>query len=306
MENHIHCLKKSHIITKKISVTSIMKQFISIYLIVFSVFLFAQDSEMVEIETQDGNIFLGTIVEETDEGYQLKTQDGIIINVPASSVKSLNKIETASVEGQVWRADPNKSMYLFAPSAFPIEKHEAYCRDFCLFFPSYNRGFGNNFSLQAGAFVFPGMELDVVPIVLSGKFSLPQVGPARLAAGMMYVSVPLENSEFGAGLAFGSATIGNRFTHFTASLGWGYFRDGAEWEFANDPILVLAGNKRISNSFAVVAEYWLPPEVDDPSDLPIALSGRFIGRRIAVDIGGFFSKNMEGIPFPLINFTYHM
>lgn len=283
-----------------------MKHFISICLIVFSVFLFAQDSEMVEIETLDGNIFLGTIVEETAEGYQLKTQDGIIINVPTESVKSLNKIETASVEGQVWRADPNKSMYLFAPSAFPIEKHEAYCRDFCLFFPSYNRGFGNNFSLQAGAFAFPGMELDVVPIVLSGKFSLPQVGPARLAAGMMYVSVPLENSEFGAGLAFGSATIGNRFTHFTASLGWGYFRDGAEWEFANDPILVLAGNKRISNSFAVVAEYWLPPEVDDPSDLPIALSGRFIGRRIAVDIGGFFSKNMEGIPFPLINFTYHM
>ena len=283
-----------------------MKHFISICLIVFSVFLLAQDSEMVEIETQDGNIFLGMIVEESAEGYQLKTQDGIIINVPIESVKRLNKVETASVEGQVWRADPNKSMYLFAPSAFPIEKHKAYCRDFCLFFPSYNRGFGNNFSFQAGAFVFPGMELDVVPVVLSGKFSLPQVGPARLAAGMMYVSVPLENSEFGAGLAFGSATIGNRFTHFTASLGWGYFRDGKQWEFANDPILVLAGNKRISNSFAIVAEYWLPPEVDDPSNLPIALSGRFIGRRIAVDIGGFFSKNMEGIPFPLINFTYHM
>ena len=283
-----------------------MKHFISTCLIVFSVFLLAQDSEMVEIETQDGNIFLGTIVEESAEGYQLKTQDGIIINVPIESVKRLNKVETASVEGQVWRADPNKSMYLFAPSAFPIEKHKAYCRDFCLFFPSYNRGFGNNFSFQAGAFVFPGMELDVVPVVLSGKFSLPQVGPARLAAGMMYVSVPLENSEFGAGLAFGSATIGNRFTHFTASLGWGYFRDGKQWEFANDPILVLAGNKRISNSFAIVAEYWLPPEVDDPSNLPIALSGRFIGRRIAVDIGGFFSKNMEGIPFPLINFTYHM
>jgi len=283
-----------------------MKHFISTCLIVFSVFLLAQDSEMVEIETQDGNIFLGMIVEESAEGYQLKTQDGIIINVPIESVKRLNKVETASVEGQVWRADPNKSMYLFAPSAFPIEKHKAYCRDFCLFFPSYNRGFGNNFSFQAGAFVFPGMELDVVPVVLSGKFSLPQVGPARLAAGMMYVSVPLENSEFGAGLAFGSATIGNRFTHFTASLGWGYFRDGKQWEFANDPILVLAGNKRISNSFAIVAEYWLPPEVDDPSNLPIALSGRFIGRRIAVDIGGFFSKNMEGIPFPLINFTYHM
>ena len=72
------------------------------------------------------------------------------------------------------------------------------------------------------------------------------------------------------------------------------------------PILVLSGNKRISNSFAIVAEYWLPPEVDDPSNLPIAISGRFIGRRIAVDIGGFFSKDMGGTPVPLINFTYHM
>ena len=65
-----------------------MKHFISTCLIVFSVFLFAQDSEMVEIETQDGNIFLGTIVEESAEGYQLKTQDGIIINVHNKKINS--------------------------------------------------------------------------------------------------------------------------------------------------------------------------------------------------------------------------
>ena len=142
--------------------------------------------------------------------------------------------------------------------------------------------------------------------VLSGKFSLPQIGPARLASGMMYVSVPGQSTSFGAGFAFGSATFGNRFTHFTASLGWGYFRDENEWDFAEKPILVLASNVRVTNSFAVVAEYWLPPEVDDPTNLPIAISGRFIGRRFAVDVGGFFTKDMEGIPFPLINFTYHL
>ena len=283
-----------------------MKQILTICLFIFSVVLYSQNNQLVEIETKDGNIFLGTIIKESDEGIILKTQDGIQISVPSSSIKNLSKIETTEVEGQVWRADPNKSMYLFAPSAFPIEKQKVYCRDFCLVFPSYNRGFGNNFSLQAGAFVFPGMQFDNIPIVLSGKFSLPELGPARLATGMMYISVPGQSTSFGAGFAFGSATIGNRFTHFTASLGWGYFRDENEWDFAEKPILVLASNIRILNSFAVVAEYWLPPEVDDPTNLPIALSGRFIGRRFAVDIGGFFTKDMEGIPLPLINFTYHL
>tara|TARA_Y100001936_G_C16006889_1_gene631285 strand:+ start:375 stop:1229 length:855 start_codon:yes stop_codon:yes gene_type:complete len=283
-----------------------MKQILTICLFIFSVVLYSQNNQLVEIETKDGNIFLGTIIKESDEGIILKTQDGIQISVPNSSIKNLSKIETTEVEGQVWRADPNKSMYLFAPSAFPIEKQKVYCRDFCLVFPSYNRGFGNNFSLQAGAFVFPGMQFDNIPIVLSGKFSLPELGPARLATGMMYISVPGQSTSFGAGFAFGSATIGNRFTHFTASLGWGYFRDENEWDFAEKPILVLASNIRVLNSFAVVAEYWLPPEVDDPTNLPIALSGRFIGRRFAVDIGGFFTKDMEGIPLPLINFTYHL
>ena len=283
-----------------------MKQILTICLFIFSVVLYSQNNQLVEIETKDGNIFLGTIIKESDEGIILKTQDGIRISVPNSSIKNLSKIETTEVEGQVWRADPNKSMYLFAPSAFPIEKQKVYCRDFCLVFPSYNRGFGNNFSLQAGAFVFPGMQFDNIPIVLSGKFSLPELGPARLATGMMYISVPGQSTSFGAGFAFGSATIGNRFTHFTASLGWGYFRDENEWDFAEKPILVLASNIRVLNSFAVVAEYWLPPEVDDPTKLPIALSGRFIGRRFAVDIGGFFTKDMEGIPLPLINFTYHL
>mgnify|MGYP001456097665 CR=1 FL=1 len=44
-------------------------------------------------------------------------------------------------DGRIFRADPNKSLYIFAPSAFPIENKKSYCRDFCVFFPSYNRFF---------------------------------------------------------------------------------------------------------------------------------------------------------------------
>ena len=66
-----------------------MKQILTICLFLFSVIIHSQNSQLVEIETNDGNIFLGTIIEESDEGFKLKTQDGIQISVPISSVKNL-------------------------------------------------------------------------------------------------------------------------------------------------------------------------------------------------------------------------
>ena len=267
---------------------------------------------LIDIETKDGNIFLGTLLEETEDNYKIITNDGIEINVPKSSVKSFNAIATAEFGDEVWRADPNKSMYLFAPSAFPIENNKSYCRDVCLFFPSYNRGFGDGFSMQFGAFIIPEMDFSALPIIISGKYSLPTIGSTGLAtgitglaAGMMYVSFLGKDNSFGTGIAFGTATLGNRFNHFSASFGWGYVRNEDEWEFADEPMLVLAGNMRSSNSIAFVVEYWKFPNVD-VLDSPLMVSTRFIGRKFAVDVGTFLHKDNEGIPPPIINFTYHM
>ena len=68
-----------------------MKQILTICLFIFSVVLYSQNNQLVEIETKDGNIFLGTIIKESDEGIILKTQDGIQISVPNSSIKNLSK-----------------------------------------------------------------------------------------------------------------------------------------------------------------------------------------------------------------------
>jgi hypothetical protein len=56
---------------------------------------------------------------------------------------------------------------------------------------------------------------------------------------------------------------------------------------------------------AFVAEYWKFPNVD-ALDLPLMVSARFIGRKLAVDVGTFLFKDMEGIPLPILDFTYHM
>ena len=293
-------------------------------ILITTVILFSQDKSFnpenstfidetfnsVEIETNDGNILLGQLIEETDNYYKLLTLDGISIELPKSKVKEIQIIETLVRSGSVFRADPNSSMYFFAPSAFPIGDNSKYCRSFCLVFPSYNRGFGDNISIQAGAFVFPSIEFDMVPLVLSGKYSFPSLifkNKMKMAAGAMYISMPVDQGEsISSGIAFVTSTIGNNFTHASFALGWGFVSEDAEWDFSSDLMLNFAGNYRLNNSLGILGEFWMFPEIDIV-DAPIMLASRFIGRKLSVDLGFITTLQMfnEGVPFPLLNFTYH-
>ena len=296
-----------------------MRYFSLFYLIIFLSLLFSQEvsdkslAKMVEIETKDGNIFLGNIIEQDDKHYKLETKDGLIVKIPITSIVKSTIIEITEKNGKVLRADPNKSLYIFAPSAFPIESNKSYCRDFCLFFPSYNIGFNNSFSLQLGAFVFPGMPIDDVPLVLSGKYSLPSSNSIKstdpsFATGIMYVRMPeFGDDNYGFGIAFGTITLGNKFNHLSASLGFGYIAQQSDWEFQEEPIYNFSFNLRSSNSIAIVGESWVFPSMD-LEDYPLAFSFRFIGRKIAVDLGGLtvLGSLVEGLPIPIINFTFHI
>ena len=75
-------------------------------------------SKMVEIETRDGNIFLGYVIEENDDFYKLRTKDGMIIDIPNVSIINLIPIETRENDGKVYRADPNKSLYIYFAAIF--------------------------------------------------------------------------------------------------------------------------------------------------------------------------------------------
>ena len=124
----------------------------------------------------------------------------------------------------------------------------------------------------------------------------------------MYVRMPeFGDDNFGFGIAFGTITLGNKFNHLSASLGFGYIADDSDWEFQEKPIYNFSFNLRSSNSIAIVGESWVFPHMDI-EDYPFAFSFRFIGRKIAVDLGGLstFGSLGEGLPIPIINFTYHI
>ena len=157
------------------------------------------------------------------------------------------------------------------------------------------------------------MPIEEIPIVASGKISLPAVGQYRFATGIMFIKWPDWGSSEegddgginGSGFAFATATTGDRFSHLSASLGWGYSYQNNTWDFSSDPIVVLGGNYRMTTNLALVFEFWKPSEAGI-TESPIMTAVRFIGRKISVDLGGLYILDMEGIPMPLLNFTYHM
>ena len=263
--------------------------------------------QSIEITTSDGNIFIGTLIEEDENSYIIVTNSGINIDVPKSTVKEVNYIELSSYEEGLYRPDPNKSMYLFAPSTYPIGDGNSYIRDFQVFFPSYNRGFKENISIQAGALTFPFIPLKYVPVILSAKYSFPKKNNLQFSTGALYMTAPFDfDSRWATGIAFANATIGDLFSHYSICLGWGYYRDGLDFELMENPIFVFAGNERLSDRTALVFEFWKFPDVEIQYS-PLFISTRFIGRKFSVDIGAGSSLEwlQEGIPIPILNFTYH-
>ena len=143
---------------------------------------------------------------------------------------------------------------------------------------------------------------------MSAKYSIPDNGSSvRLAAGALYMTLPVSGTLQGSGVSFGTATFGDAFNHYSASFGLGFTNIGDGWSFSKNPLFVLAGNNRINKSASIVFEFWKFPFV--PFEFsPLMLAYRFIGRKFSVDFGIITSKFFltAGVPVPLLNFTYHM
>ena len=75
-----------------------MKIFFS-FIILFNIILSDTNTiRSIEITTSDGNIFIGTLIEEDENSYRIVTNSGINIDVPKSSVKEVNYIQLSSYE----------------------------------------------------------------------------------------------------------------------------------------------------------------------------------------------------------------
>jgi hypothetical protein len=249
---------------------------------------------------KDGSELVGTVEAEEPDTVRFRTAGGLLLSMPRSQIRSIALLPGKFEGGKYLRPDPNYTRLLFAPTARPLKNGQGYFSAYEVFFPFLAVGVGDVLTLAGGMSLMPGSTTQMV--YLAPKVTAVNTGDFSLAGGVLYITLTSSNEDFdGAGIAYSVATYGTGEAAVTGGLGWGFFGD----DFANDPILMLGGELRLSNSVKLVSENWFPPGSEA---YPLSLGVRFFGDRLAADIALIYpaGADMEGFPFmPWLGFAYN-
>ena len=265
-------------------------------------FLSAQTDSTAEglykITLSDGSNYIGSILAETQYAISIKTITNIDMTIPKNQIKSMIKHTGEILFGESYRADPNRTRLFFAPTARSLKSGQGYFSDYEIFFPMLAVGIADVVTLAGGMSLIPGASEQA--LYFAPKITALHLEKFDLAGGVLYIHIP-DDESFNFGIAYGVATIGTERASLTCGLGWGF----AEGEFANEPIILLGGELRASNSIKFITENWIPPS----SDVVLCSFGiRFFGDQLAADLGLLtpLGGRTEGFPFiPWVGFVYN-
>jgi hypothetical protein len=268
--------------------------------------------ELSRITLKDGQELRGVVVRRDERVVVVELAQGERLELPARLVKSVDVEQNAKVRanGEIWFQDPNRTRYLYAPSAMMLRKGEGYFSQKELLFTSVNYGLTDFLTVQAGA-VLPAWLVDGGFNFIGGfKVGGEVADRIHLAAGAQALVLP--GASLGTvGILFGTATYGTPDAHLSLGLGTPFiFSNGSGSNaFARDVLVAVSGNLRLTRQVALVTENWVVPSLaDNFSDrtLPMvnSLAVRMLGEKWAVDLG-LIRVPQVGFPIPWLDFTYN-
>ncbi|MBW8334692.1 MAG: hypothetical protein K0M40_21935 [Prolixibacteraceae bacterium] len=258
--------------------------FITICLIGFSLISNAQNSQdtlKIQIETVDGNTYIGTILEDTPETIRIKTDKLGEISIPRAEVKRINQLSTIIVkDGTYWLENPQSTRYFWAPNGYSLKKGEGYYQNVWIMFNQAVYGFTDHFSGGVGVmplFLFGGVS---TPAWITAKFSVPVVkDKINLGVGALAGTVIGEENT-GFGIIYGISTFGTRDKNLNIGLGWGY----AGGEMARNPTVSIGGMIRTGAKGYFITENYF---IGTPDNFMVLMSagGRRIIHKAGLDFG---------------------
>jgi len=254
----------------------------------------------VTVVLKDGQVLRGRLVARDALAVTISTA-GTIVEVPASGVRELvGAAREATTAG--WARDPNRTRYLYGPSAFMLARGEGYASQTELLLSTVAFGVTDHVTIQAGT---------SVPFLLYDPGSTPFVGAVKvggrvsrnlhLAGGFQAFVVPGLSSP-AVGFLFGTVTVGDEDRHVSLSAGPPFLLSRGSTELGN-VLASLSANLRVSRGLALVSENWFVP-VDGDVKVIGSAALRLIGEHLGVDVGLIFVQD-AGVPAPWLDFTWH-
>ncbi len=281
------------------------KKILTLALLFFVIAVKAQtisDTTLIQIETTDGNEFIGTISGENDTIISLNTDNYGEISIYKANIKSRKEIEVQQIkEGKLWFGNPQSTRYFWSPNGFGLKKREGYYQNIWVLWNQVAYGFTDYFSIGGGIiplFLFAGTE---TPVFVTAKFSIPVVKDKfNIGAGVIAGTL-LGESESGVGMLYGLSTFGNPDKNVTLGMGYGF----AGGELASSPVFNFNGMFRVSSrGYFITENYYI--HADGENLVLLSLGGRSIIKKVALDYGLFipFYSDMDTfIAFPWLGFT---
>lgn len=266
--------------------------------------LYCQDEQNDEIpiyiiETSDGNVYRGQIIESGVKEIKVKTVSigTITINVEdILSIREANKKDLRPKKVKVATRDSTNNQltitgYLFSPNAYTLRKGEVQYRNVGILYNQLSVGLTNHFSFGLGLvpnFLFAGAP---TPVLFSPKFSFPTKGNVTFSTGASVGTIVGNGGTFG--FVNGSVTFGNRTNNLSIGLNYGFLED----EIVDIPALTIGGTKKISQKSYLVNDNFF---VISEGELfaTISFGGRTKWPGIALDYG-LLIPIIEGITVAL-------
>ncbi len=262
-------------------------------------------TRVYRIETTDGNIFTGFIINEDTKIVVLQTDILGELTIHRENIKSIREISMAKKIGsEYWLPNPQSSRYFWAPNGYGLDKGEMWYQNIWIMYNQLSYGFSDYFSCGVGLiplFLFGGTAS---PVWLVPKFSIPLVeNKFNLGAGALLATI-LGEGEGVFGLLYGMATLGSRDKNLSFGMAYGFYGD----EWADVPVVNLSGMVRTGPRGYFISENYIIP-VEGETVVILSLGGRSILRNvgldyslwipIAPDMGTFVALPFLGITIPI-------
>lgn len=275
---------------------------ILLFLLISTAVIAQEQAALFRIEMQDGNTFVGQIIEELDESLRLKTEQYGILVINTADIKSrIPILNLQKTRNEYWLPNPQSTRYYWAPNGYGLKAGESYYQNIWVFYNQASVGLTDHFSVGAGMiplFLFDGTPS---PVWLVPKLSLPLV-PDKINFGTgALLGTILGESSSGFGLLYGTTTFGSTDRNLSMGLAYGYA--GGEW--LDVPIINISGMERVSSRGYLITENYI---ITAQGDIGVILSfgGRTIIRNVGIDyslIIPVIPDNNAFLAFPFLGIT---
>lgn len=281
----------------------------------------------MEVVLDDGQVLQGLVEKEADGSVLLTLGSGSTLRFPAVIVREVRPLATkplplpAAAPGAAinrpstdpnapWDPDPNKSRYLYAPSAFALGQGRGYVSQKELILTEAAIGVTDWWDIQAGTSI-PLLFVDGAANALLGtKVSFRVAKDLHLAFGGQSLFVV----DGAVGLGFGTLTYGTPDRHISLSAGGIGGAFNGTVETIGTVLVTLSGNYRLGPRTALVSENWflIGGELQNASgDVFVvpSLAVRMFGPAFATDLGLVPLISLDSdqvvIPIPWVGFTWN-